>query len=267
MTTLNYAALPRPAALLLDFGGVLVSSTKPANWEVRVAEIIASLLDGHPQAPGMDRITADVTAGAIAVKSWRNAMSRPFAPPELSHESYVLDYIAADWDDEVRNALRPHCTAICYAVNDEAEDRTLRNGSTQLLRWAGTVALPVVIVSNALSGAVHRDFLAAAGLSDHLTAELYSDELGIRKPNPQMLLDGAAAAGVDVSQCWYVGDHLDRDVLCGVRAGIGVNVLMDDPAKSSRPFAVPVTEDLAVADPAELLAVLQAVYAKEEALA
>src|SRR5699024_10841835 len=175
------------------------------------------------------------------------------APKELSHKSYVLDFIAADWPSQLRGALEPHCAAICYAVNQAAEHRTLRKGSIDLLHWAAKQRLPVVVVSNALSGAVHRDFLAAAGLSDYLTAELYSDELGIRKPNPALLAQGAAAAGVEVGDCWYVGDHLDRDVLCGERAGIGVNVLMDDPAKSTRPFAVPVTEDLSVADPAELL--------------
>src|SRR5699024_10203535 len=107
------------------------------------------------------------------------------------------------------------------------------------------------------SGAVHRDFLAAAGLSDYLTAELYSDELGIRKPNQALLAQGAAAAGVEVGACWYVGDHLDRDVLCGERAGCVGNVLTDDPAQSTRPLSVPVTEDVSVAAPAELPSFLQ----------
>ena len=52
-------------------------------------------------------------------------------------------------------------------------------------------------------------------------------------------------------------------MLCGTRAGIGINVLMDDPAKADRPFSVPVQEDLAVADPAELLAVLQEGWAAQ----
>lgn len=258
MTTFNHA-LPKPAALLLDFGGVLVTSTTPNNWEHEVATTIVTLLDDHPQTPSLERITADVAAGAIAAKSWRNAMSRPYAPAELSHETYVLDFIAADWPQPIRDLLTPHCATICYTVNQAAEHRTLRNGATELLEWAATQNLPVVIVSNALSGAVHRDFLANEQLTEYFTAELYSDELGIRKPNPKLLIDGAAAAGVPVAHCWYVGDHLDRDVLCGTRAGVGVNVLMNDPAKADRPFSVPVQEDLAVADPQELLTVLQQV--------
>ena len=180
-----------PCCWILAGAGQLYA---PQGWERHVAQLIVRLLDGHPQTPSLQRITADVTAGAIAAKSWRNAMSRPFAPPELSHESYVLDFIAADWPAAVRQALPPHCAAICYAVNEHAEHRTLRNGSAELLRWAATQQLPVVIVSNALSGAVHRDYLSAAGLTEFVTAELYSDELGIRKPNPELLIQGAAAA-------------------------------------------------------------------------
>lgn len=256
MTT-PYTTVPKPAALLLDFGGVLVTSTRPSGWEAAVAQHIATLLDGHSDTPSLQRITDDVTAGATAAKAWRNAMSRPMAPHELSHQIYVMDFIAADWPEAVRAALEPHCAAICYAVNELAEHRTLRDGSVELLVWAADHDIPVVVVSNALSGAVHRDFLSDAGLTELVTAELYSDELGIRKPNPELLHRGAEAAGVDIGACWYVGDHLDRDVLCGTRAGIGVNVLMDDPAKAHRPFAVPVKEDLRVADPAELLTVLR----------
>lgn len=263
--TIHSDTLPKPAALLLDFGGVLVTSARPDSWEHTVAKTIVTVLDGHPQTPPLNRISADVLAGATAAKSWRNAMSRPFAPEELSHQTYVLDFIAADWPASVRQALTSHCATICYAVNAAAEDRVLRSGSAELLHFAAEQQLPVVVVSNALSGAVHRDFLAEAGLTEFVTAELYSDELGIRKPNPELLLRGAQAAGVAVGECWYVGDHLDRDVLCGTRAGIGVNVLMDDPARATRPFPVPVQEDLRVADPAALLAVLQQLYAVAEA--
>ena len=39
-----------------------------------------------------------------------------------------------------------------------------------------------------------------------------------RKPEPGMLLDAAAALGIDLGRSWMVGD-LWRDVLCGQRAG------------------------------------------------
>ena|ERR1700690_2824361 len=40
-----------------------------------------------------------------------------------------------------------------------------------------------------------------------------------RKPEPGMLLDAAAALGIDLSRSWMVGDRW-RDVECGRRAGV-----------------------------------------------
>jgi D-glycero-D-manno-heptose 1,7-bisphosphate phosphatase len=40
-----------------------------------------------------------------------------------------------------------------------------------------------------------------------------------RKPEPGMLLDAAAALGIDLSRSWMVGDRW-RDVECGKRAGV-----------------------------------------------
>jgi D-glycero-D-manno-heptose 1,7-bisphosphate phosphatase len=46
-----------------------------------------------------------------------------------------------------------------------------------------------------------------------------------RKPEPGMLLDAAAALGLDLSRSWMVGDRW-RDVDCGQRAGVRT-VLID----------------------------------------
>lgn len=253
-------SFPLPSALLLDFGGVLVVSEKPAGWQEKVAEHIIGILhrSGVPgnSLPAAQRVLEDVTAADIATGLLSNAMSRPRHPQELTHRSYVLDFIAADWDQQARSVLEPHVTEICYRISSTKEHRVLRRGTEDLLRWCEERGIPAVVVSNALCGQVHRDYLDAAGLSDRFTAEIYSDEEGVRKPNPDLILAGSRAAQVPVEQCWYVGDHLDRDVLCGVRAGVGVNVLMPAPGAAVRPFTVPVEPHLTVGDPAELLETL-----------
>jgi HAD superfamily hydrolase (TIGR01549 family) len=246
----------RPRALLLDFGGVIVLSTKPSGWQELVADEILRLV-GAEVLPDRSRILADISAGSTAAALWRNAMSRPRHPPELDQDTFVLDFIAADWPDPARAALEPHVAAISYAVSSAKEHRTLLDGIEDLLHWCRDADIPVAVVSNASSGAVHRDYLAAAGLSEYFVAEIYSDEVGLRKPNPDIILLGCAAVRVPPADCWYVGDHLDRDVLCGVRAGVGANVLIPGPNPDSRPFTVPVTADLIVGSPRELLHTLE----------
>lgn len=248
-----------PAGLLLDFGGVIVDSTKPARWQETVTDEILKL-DTGGMLPTRDRVLADVTAGAVAAGLWRNAMSRPRHPRELDQQSYVMDFIAADWPAQARSAIEPHITAVCYLISSTKERRELRDGIEELLIWCAEVSIPTAVVSNAMCGQVHRDYLREAGLTGYFVAELYSDECGLRKPNPDFLALGADALGLNIAECWYVGDHLDRDVLCGVRAGVGANVLMPSPGSTPKPFAVPVTADIVVDTPRALLTEMRALH-------
>ncbi len=248
-----------PAGLLLDFGGVIVNSTKPAGWQEIVTDEILRL-DPSGVLPERERIVADVTAGAVAAGLWRNAMSRPRHPLELEQSTYVMDFIAADWPAAARAVIEPHIEAVCYLISSTKEARELRDGIEDLLTWSAEVDIPTAVVSNAMCGQVHRDYLREAGLSDFFVAELYSDECGLRKPNPDFLVLGADALGLTVGECWYVGDHLDRDVLCGVRAGVGANVLMPSPGSTPKPFAVPVTADIVVDTPRALLTEMRSLH-------
>lgn len=250
------ARLTLPSALIVDFGGVIVSSTKPAGWQHRVADAIEALA-GSAELPARDRLVADIAAGAKAAGQWRNAMSRPLRPRELSQTEFVMDFVAADWTAAHRAAIEPHIAEIAYSVSAAKERRELRPGIRELLEFCRARGIPVAIVSNALSGQVHRDYLAAEGLSDQFVAEIYSDEAGIRKPNPDFLLQGCEAVAVPAADCWYVGDHLDRDVLCGTRAGIGANVLMPSPHAAAHPEVFGIRPDITTDDPAGLLAVMK----------
>lgn len=241
-----------PQGLILDFGGVIVNSSKPNGWQETVTDEIL-LLDSSGDLPSRERILTDLTAGTVAAGLWRNAMSRPLHPIELDQETFVMEFIAADWPPAAQIAIKRHIAEVCYLIGSTKETRELREGIEDLLKWCAQINLPVAIVSNAMCGQVHRDFLAKAELSGFFVAELYSDECELRKPNPEFLKLGAKALNLDISQCWYVGDHFDRDVLCGVRAGVGANVLMPSPGSTPKPFAVPVSADLTVATPRELL--------------
>ena len=107
-------------------------------------------------------------------------------------------------------------------------------------------------------GNVHREFLKQVELSDYFADEIYSDEVGIRKPNPDMIHHGALAAGVKSSEVWYVGDNFDRDALCGYRAGVGGNIVMESNSTSKTVYDVDYPYDKYVKDPFELLELLKA---------
>ncbi|NLK67086.1 MAG: HAD family hydrolase [Campylobacteraceae bacterium] len=245
-------SLIKPKGLILDFGGVIVETKSRSGWEDEVVSLIQEIVDVDSE-----RIYTDLVAGQTAAKLWRNAVARTRFPREHSHEEFILDFIAADWGDAAREALKSHVSEICYQISYLSDMRIVRDGMEELLIWCKENSIPVVIASNALSGQMRRDYLVEHKLDGYFKDQIYSDEAGVRKPNPLLVTKAADAIGVDASECWYVGDHYDRDVLCGKRANAGASVLMEVPNLAARPFKVYVEPDLVVEDPTQLLEALK----------
>jgi HAD superfamily hydrolase (TIGR01549 family) len=238
-------------ALLLDFGGVLVDGGSRPGWPARLATVLGALL-AQRGAPVPDALGGDLTAAVQAYAWWGDAMCRRWAPAELSHAEFWSDFVAADWPATARAVVVEHATELCHRLGRLRHDWTLRPGVPQLLADVAARGIPVAVVSNTLYGAVHREFLAGAGLADRFAAQLYSDEAGVRKPNPELLVRAANAVGVAVGAAWYVGDTWSRDVLCGRRAGVGRTVLMRSLRTDTDVASRRAAPDLVVPDPAGL---------------
>ncbi|QAY59199.1 HAD family hydrolase [Microbacterium protaetiae] len=245
------AVLTTPQGLLLDFGGVIVQSERATGWQQDLGAEVHGLLVqrlGAQLAPGRRRIVGDITAGTAGAGKWRDAMSRPFAPSELGWESFWGDFVAADWPAGAREVVVRNAQELCRRLTEVKSHRVTRPGIPELLTTARHRGIPVAIVSNALSGQVHRDFLADNGLTGYVDAQIYSDEVGIRKPNPRMIELGAQAIGVPVAACWYVGDNFDRDTVCGRRAGVGANIIVEARSTYELPYDLAEHPDAVVAD-------------------
>ncbi|THF54426.1 HAD family hydrolase [Ollibium composti] len=257
---LSGRALSAPRALLLDFGGVVVETARIPGWEDRLAEKVEAVLGRAGAASAVlsrSRIIADIRAGCIADSRWKNAMSRPLSPPELTYGQFWGDFVAADWSDRARQAVLGEARELCRQMGLLCSRRKLRDGMLELLDRCDATDVPVGIVSNALSGQVHIDFLDEHGWTGRFAVKIHSDEVKVRKPNPEMILIACRALGVEARDAWYVGDNFDRDVLCGLRAGIGGNILMEAKGTYDMPYDLGVKPDAIVADPRRLLALLK----------
>ena len=99
----------------------------------------------------------------------------------------------------------------------------------------GSVAQPVI-------EAMHRRLLELVPEIDRVEV-CYDPADGMsnrRKPEPGMLLDAAAALGIDLSRSWMIGDRW-RDVACGRRAGtrtIFINFDYSEPKDTAPDFTV-----------------------------
>ena len=248
--------LRAPQAVLLDFGGVIFETSKYPDGRDRLAELYARLLSQIAVDYPVARLRESIDAGLTALKSWKNAWSRKLAPRELTHREVITDFMVSDLPTGPREFLASHAKELVKQQNLLISGHHMRPGIPEFVAECQRRDIPLGIVSNAHSGASHRQILADHGLGQSFAVQVYSDEIGIRKPHPDMLSVAADALDVELSACWYVGDTQDRDVVAGRRAGVGAVILTRCHHTDTPPFAVRDRADVILDTPSGLVDLL-----------
>lgn len=247
---------PSPKALLLDFGGVIFQTSKrESGRELLVNELQLALTNAGFKISS-EELHANLEAGTTALKDWKNSTSRLYAPTELNHRQIIVDYLFSELPEGPREFLAAEATHWLMRRNQIISTHTVRDGIPELLERCKADGIKLGIVSNAHSGVSHRDLLARAGLDHYFGVQVYSDEVGIRKPNPEMIHLAAEALGVTAEESWYVGDTFDRDVVAGRRANVGGMIITRCHRTDSRPFAIAEEPDAVFDTPAGILDIL-----------
>lgn len=248
----------RPDGLLLDFGGVIVETRKRPTGPREVAVHLHRMLarGGHElDAAALERT---FLAGQQALKHWKHASSRRPAPREMSHREVVGEFLLADLPDGARELVIAEASELLATVSVTMSDHVVRPGIPELLAFCRAEGIGVGIVSNAHAGRSHRRILAQHRLDALVDVQVYSDEVGVRKPNPRMIEIAADALGLDPRRTWYVGDTMDRDVAAGRRAGVGAVLLTRSKHTDHPPFDIADSPDVILDDPRGLLDALRA---------
>jgi FMN phosphatase YigB (HAD superfamily) len=214
-----------PRAVLFDYGGVLAEVHSPADGPDRLARQVGELLcrAGCPMEHA--DVLADLQIGLRAFDGLKRAQSRMPDPRETTPRE-LWELVACDWAPAPRAAVLANATPLCRLLERTVIERPARPDAATLLALLRDSGVRTALVCNCLSGQAARDQLAEDGLSGMLDVELYSDEVGYRKPGPTLLRTALEALGVDARQSWMVGDKIDRDVLAARRVGIGTAVLV-----------------------------------------
>lgn len=247
-----------PRALLLDFGGVIFQTTKrPEGRDEFVARmVVRAKRAGYVLDAAAARASLD--AGITALGHWKHSSSRRLAPREMSHREVVGDFLAADLPTPIRALLVAEAGEVLEEFNTTLSAHEVRPGIPELLTEAARRGIPLGIVSNAHSGRSHRRLLAEHGLAEAFSVQVYSDEVGMRKPHPRMIELAAQALGVAPHETWYVGDTQDRDVVAGRRAGVAAVILTASKHTERPPFGIAETADAVFPTPEGLYEALRA---------
>jgi HAD superfamily hydrolase (TIGR01549 family) len=239
----------RPAALLLDFGGVIADAPPQRAAPPGLVLRIYNLIDGA-LTPG--EIQRSFTEGDAAYARWRDEDH----PDELPAIEVWDRFMLRGWPRSAQAKVRAYVAGLTY---DWAwrSGWALRPGIPELLHAAAGSGIPMAVVSNTIKGAAHRDFLGKAGVGRLFAAQIYSDEVGVRKPNPQMIWAATGALGVKPEECWFVGDSRRRDVVCARRADAALAILMRSPRTDREDPAAWPSPDVTVEDGFGLLELLR----------
>ena len=257
-------SLPRlsvPHAILLDFGGVIFRTSKHANGRDRLAQLYEQLLNAAGFNVCAMRLRESIDAGLTALKHWKNASSRRLRPRELSQREVIADFMVSDLPDGPRELLATHAAELVKQQNLLISGHERRPGIRKLVSKCQEQNILLGIVSNAHSGASHREILQQHGLHDAFDVQIYSDEVEIRKPHPGMIQLAADALGVSPEHCWYVGDTQDRDVIAGRRSQVGAVILTRCHHTDTPPFPVRDRPDAVFDTPAGIVKLLE--YAQD----
>lgn len=92
-------------------------------------------------------------------------------------------------------------------------------GALEAVTALASQGLVLGVVSNTgrTPGVIIRELLARVRLLDRFSVTSFSDEVGLRKPHPEIFRATLARAGVDLARAVHVGDTPDADI-AGARA-------------------------------------------------
>ena len=110
-----------------------------------------------------------------------------------------------EWFDELASAYTAPIFEIPPYLNPDARN---------LLKWLRAHGTSVGLICNTglTPGVALRKFLAKECVAEFFNVMLFSDELGIRKPDAKIFRSAAQQLGSDPSEIVHVGDNLRLDV-------------------------------------------------------
>jgi FMN phosphatase YigB (HAD superfamily) len=95
---------------------------------------------------------------------------------------------------------------------------------------ARDLKLGLICNTSVTPGFALRRLLAGWGLDRLLPVQLFSDEIGVRKPSAEIFCEAARQLGVEIGALLHVGDRADADVQGAIDAGAqGLQVGPDAP--------------------------------------
>jgi putative hydrolase of the HAD superfamily len=237
-------------AVLFDMGSTLLEFENHP-WEELIRQGIEAVYDAlHVHGavlPGRDLFYTAFHETYNTI--WRNAeQSLIEMEMRLLLQRTALELGLPLSDAEVLNLVRVHYRPVSSQV-------TIYADTIDTLIAVRGRGMKIGLVSNTVwPGSLHREDLQRFGIIDFFDHLLFSADVGIRKPHPQIFQTALAALEVAPHEAVFVGDRVPEDVAGAMRVGMRA-VWKERPDRERLPT---VTPDAQIVQLRELLGVLDA---------
>ena len=176
----------KPKAILFDVGGVLIDVKPRQEGFLDVARIVNVLLiRSSGTCLGEKRVLIDLEAAA-AYSSWGFTQSHRAGPREITHREFWEDFIASDCLVKAQRAVAAYASDLSWKYDEVTMERASMEGALTVLKTIKAAGLKIGIVSDTLVGCLTRSYMREYSFTDYMGIQLYSDEVGLRKPNPEI---------------------------------------------------------------------------------
>jgi putative hydrolase of the HAD superfamily len=218
----------------LDLWGTLIThGDRDAAMDWRITEF-GRVLDAFGHALPVARIREVVTSiDAAAARAQRAHGTQPNPDGQVTE---ILGALAVSATTDLMTVLT---TVHAHAVLRACPEAT--PGAHAALAALAETGARVVLTCNTLStpGTVHRQLLADLGLAAWFDDLLFSGDLGIAKPRPEVFATVAARAEAPPARVVHIGDDWDTDIQGALAAGC--QALYYHPGSPARPSAPGIT--------------------------
>jgi len=250
----------RGRALLIDHGGVISHSEADPDRLEDFSAWLSRLLAGVENGPDPSDVETLIARARESHRVFKRDAVRRFAEGALLAEAdpvvFWRDWFGCSLSARQRALLTAEAHDIMARYGRAKSRRTLRTGVRELLEACRAERVPVVVVSNTVSGRAVRAECAAHGIDHLIAASVCSDEAGVRKPDASLVHEALVIARADPALAWFLGDKPQNDAAVARAAGITHRVLVRGGSTADADIDDALTTGLAthvVDEPGELI--------------
>ena len=206
-------------AILFDMGGTLRGSVKTdEDSKLKIVGYIIDLL-------GADTSPEEFTE----ILTERNKVYRTWAKKELvdvDEREFWTKWMLPDWSTDRIAELAMQLNRLWRAATG---DRVIFPESKEIILELFRRGYRLGLVSNTISSVETPQLLRDLELTGCFETVILSCVVGMRKPDPAILLEATKRMNIDPAKCAYIGNLLHRDVQPSQKAGFAKVVFRRDP--------------------------------------